>query len=443
MISHRPTPISTTSSTPYPIEEVAVTPLLAPDPPTTTTPTTPQAPTATTTKTFTTPTTALEPPNTAPSTPDPIKRENGDEKGQEVDNVEGKEAVPHPATTSDTTADDVIVEPSEKTVPYIVKAEKIDLVVDTTQAPEVATEITQEKETPPLKSEAAEKEPEPEEEKKSDEKEIDATSVDAGNGTSVASTQVDLLTDNADGNSVTEEQLEPVIKPFREWAEKRQQEEKKKVKQVVLREVVEGREGEGEGLEVKQGGTPSQPGTSQLQAVLKSNGGSKLTKNFATPDCSAKIVAANPESQGASNVISHSKDEYFLNKCTDKSWFVVELCESIKALKVQLANFELYSSSPKEVRVSLGNVWPGRAQDWVEFGTFLYKDERAVQTFKSEQVIQSIDRKSDIGNSSEFLREWWESLLSWKCCPTTALSTTVPSQCLRFSPCRLQTITVN
>ena len=64
----------------------------------------------------------------------------------------------------------------------------------------------------------------------------------------------------------------------------------------------------------------------------------------------------------------------------------IELCESIKALKVQLANFELYSSSPKEVRVSLGNVWPGRAQDWVEFGTFLYKDERAVQTFKSEQV---------------------------------------------------------
>ena len=114
-----------------------------------------------------------------------------------------------------------------------------------------------------------------------------------------------------------------------------------------------------------------------------------MTKNFATPDCSAKIIAANPESQGASNVISHSKDEYFLNKCTDKSWFVVELCESIKALKVQLANFELYSSSPKEVRVSLGNVWPGRAQDWVEFGTFLYKDERAVQTFKSEQVMSN------------------------------------------------------
>ena len=377
-MSYRPTPISTTSSTPYPIEEVAVTPLLAPDPPTTTTPTTPQAAAATT------PTTALEPPSTATATPDPTAHNDGDEKGKEV---EEEELVPLPATTTDTTAaDDVVVEPSEKSVPYIVKAEKIDLVVGSTQTLEVAPEVAKEtKETPPLKTEAVEKEAEPEGEKPSDEKESDS-SVGAGNGTSAASTQVDLLTANDEGNSVMEEQLEPVIKPFREWAEKRQQEEKKKVKQVVVREVVEGREGEGEGLEVKQGGTPSQSGTSQLQAVLKSNGGSKLTKNFATPDCSAKIVAANPESQGASNVISHSKDEYFLNKCTDKSWFVVELCESIKALKVQLANFELYSSSPKEVRVSLGNVWPGRAQDWVEFGTFLYKDERAVQTFKSEQV---------------------------------------------------------
>ena len=377
-MSYRPTPISTTSSTPYPIEEVAVTPLLAPDPPTSTTPTTPQAAAATT------PTTALEPPSTATATPDPTAHNDGDEKGKEV---EEEKPVPLPATTTDTTAaDDVVVEPSEKSVPYIVKAEKIDLVVGSTQTPEVAPEVAKEtKETPPLKTEAVEKEAEPEGEKPSDEKESDS-SVGAGNGTSAASTQVDLLTANDEGNSVMEEQLEPVIKPFREWAEKRQQEEKKKVKQVVVREVVEGREGEGEGLEVKQGGTPSQSGTSQLQAVLKSNGGSKLTKNFATPDCSAKIVAANPESQGASNVISHSKDEYFLNKCTDKSWFVVELCESIKALKVQLANFELYSSSPKEVRVSLGNVWPGRAQDWVEFGTFLYKDERAVQTFKSEQV---------------------------------------------------------
>ena len=342
-----------------------MTPLLAPDPPPTTTPTTYQA--------DTTPTTTSDPPSATPTTSDRAIIEKSKEKGVEKD-ISG---------TSDPTSNDDIIEQLEKSVPYIVKAEKIDLVVGTTQTPVVIPEVIDEKET--LKTGADDKEPELEEIPSDVEEKESASSTDPGNGTSGASAQADLLAVNE--NSVTEEQLEPVIKPFREWAEKRQQEEKKKVKNSVVREVAESRENEVEGVEVKQGGTPSQSGTPQLQAVLKSNGGSKLTKNFATPDCSAKIVAANPGSQGASNVISHSKDEYFLNKCTDKSWFVVELCESIKALKVQLANFELYSSSPKEVRVSLGNVWPGRAQDWVEFGTFLYKDERAVQTFKSEQVM--------------------------------------------------------
>lgn len=45
----------------------------------------------------------------------------------------------------------------------------------------------------------------------------------------------------------------------------------------------------------------------------------------------AKIVGANPGSQGSGNVISTSRDEYFLNKCTDKAWFVVELCEYMTA----------------------------------------------------------------------------------------------------------------
>ena len=86
----------------------------------------------------------------------------------------------------------------------------------------------------------------------------------------------------------------------------------------------------------------------------KTNGvvpnGARLKKNFASPDCGAKIVGSNPESQGANNVISSTIDEYFLNKCSHQAWFVVELCESIKAIKFEIANFELFSSLPKEVR---------------------------------------------------------------------------------------------
>ena len=72
-----------------------------------------------------------------------------------------------------------------------------------------------------------------------------------------------------------------------------------------------------------------------------------------------------------------------LNKCTDKAWFVVELCESIKALKIEIANFELYSSVPHEFRVSLGNAFPIREKDWASFGTFRAEDERNVQTFSA------------------------------------------------------------
>ena len=77
-----------------------------------------------------------------------------------------------------------------------------------------------------------------------------------------------------------------------------------------------------------------------------------------------------------------------LNKCSDKAWFVVELCESIKALKVEIANFELYSSVPHQFRVTLGNTYPPRDKDfWPMFGEFSAADDRNVQTFTSESGV--------------------------------------------------------
>ncbi|XP_040574258.1 LOW QUALITY PROTEIN: uncharacterized protein [Lepeophtheirus salmonis] len=105
----------------------------------------------------------------------------------------------------------------------------------------------------------------------------------------------------------------------------------------------------------------------------------RLKKNYVSVDCGAKIVGTNPESTGANYIISSSRDEYMLNKCSDKVWFVIELCESIKARRIEIANFELYSSVPNEFRVSLSNVYPSR--DWTHFGTFKAQDSRDVQVF--------------------------------------------------------------
>ena len=169
---------------------------------------------------------------------------------------------------------------------------------------------------------------------------------------------------------------EAVIAPFSQWAEKKL-EEQAALKDATKKDLLH-HEPEAE----LNGKTATKPAAS-IHSV-KANGGHKMNKNFASPDCSAKIIGANPDSQGSGNVISFSKDEYFLNKCTDKAWFVVELCESIKAVKVQIANFELYSSSPHEFKVSIGSVFPAREKDWIEFGTFTYEDERSIQTFKND-----------------------------------------------------------
>jgi len=166
---------------------------------------------------------------------------------------------------------------------------------------------------------------------------------------------------------------EDVIAPFSQWAEKKL-EEQAALKDATKKDVEPD-------IDII-GQTVTKPATKSH--VSKTNGVHKMNKNFASPDCSAKIVGANPGSQGSGNVISTSRDEYFLNKCSDKAWFVVELCESIKAVKVQIANFELYSSSPNEFKVYVGNVFPAREKDWIEFGTFSYEDERSVQTFKND-----------------------------------------------------------
>jgi len=177
---------------------------------------------------------------------------------------------------------------------------------------------------------------------------------------------------------------EPEIPSFREWTEKALEEEEKKRKEKekekkknLNRVVVEGEAGSKENAtHVNANVVTADSGIAWHQKVTK--------KNFASLDCGAKVAAANPEAQNGLHLISYSKDEYMLNKCTDKVWFVVELCESIKAYKVELANFELYSSVPKNIRISMGNAFPGRDKDWTIFGEFEAIEDRSVQSFISE-----------------------------------------------------------
>lgn len=103
------------------------------------------------------------------------------------------------------------------------------------------------------------------------------------------------------------------------------------------------------------------------------------SKNYASPDCGAKIIAANPESGSSSFILSPSRDEYMLNTCNSRIWFIVELCEAVQAKKIDLANFELFSSTPKNFSVFVSDRFPTR--EWAGVGQFIAKDERDIQTF--------------------------------------------------------------
>lgn len=166
----------------------------------------------------------------------------------------------------------------------------------------------------------------------------------------------DSIVEKASLNITVEENQIPV---FSEWAQKRMEEVEKEDEQDVVNS-----------SSMKK----NTPSTNKPQ-VTKLKG----AKNYASPDCGAKIIAANSESSGTGYVLTSTKDEYMLSPCKSRIWFVVELCEAIQAERIDLANFELFSSSPKNFSVAVSSRFPTR--DWSNVGKFIAKDERYIQNF--------------------------------------------------------------
>lgn len=106
-------------------------------------------------------------------------------------------------------------------------------------------------------------------------------------------------------------------------------------------------------------------------------------KNYASAEC-AKVVETNPEAKKSWLILNESIDEYMLNPCKAKISFVIELCETIQASHIELANYELFSSTLKDFTVYFSDVYP--ANDWKVVGSFTAADLRALQTFDLNQV---------------------------------------------------------
>ncbi|KAF7654303.1 hypothetical protein LDENG_00071440 [Lucifuga dentata] len=122
------------------------------------------------------------------------------------------------------------------------------------------------------------------------------------------------------------------------------------------------------------------------------NGGSQTVKkvqknfnNYASVECGAKILGSNPEAKSTSAILMENMDMYMLNPCSNKIWFVIELCEPIQVKQLDIANFELFSSTPKDFLVFISDRYP--TNKWLKLGTFHGRDERTVQSFPLDEHL--------------------------------------------------------
>ncbi|XP_055332170.1 SUN domain-containing ossification factor-like [Paramacrobiotus metropolitanus] len=101
--------------------------------------------------------------------------------------------------------------------------------------------------------------------------------------------------------------------------------------------------------------------------------------NYASIACGAKVIAHNAEAENPGAILSSSRDEYMLNPCKARKYFVVELCESIHVHGFDIGNMELFSNIPRQIQVSASVRFPTR--DWIDLGRYDMKESRTIQNF--------------------------------------------------------------
>ena len=107
--------------------------------------------------------------------------------------------------------------------------------------------------------------------------------------------------------------------------------------------------------------------------------------NFASLDAGGQIMKTNPEAKSASALLKEDRDVYMLNTCQAKNKFlIVELSESILVETVAIANFEFFSSTFRQFRVSVSDRYPVKMDRWVDLGTFEARNSRNIQAFLVE-----------------------------------------------------------
>ena len=129
----------------------------------------------------------------------------------------------------------------------------------------------------------------------------------------------------------------------------------------------------------------NEKGSLDLSTQLKKKTIDRKQNNYASVDCGANIPEMNSEAQNAHSILLENKDLYMLNPCSANIWFIVELCDHVHVTSLQLANFEMFSSTIEKFQVSFSTRYPTR--EWSQLQTFTAKLEKSIQTFTIDPIF--------------------------------------------------------
>ena len=68
-------------------------------------------------------------------------------------------------------------------------------------------------------------------------------------------------------------------------------------------------------------------------------------KNFASVECGAKVVRSSDNVKHPHHLITRNADEYLLYSCQESSYFVIELCETIKMIRYRVITIPIMFST--------------------------------------------------------------------------------------------------
>jgi len=110
-------------------------------------------------------------------------------------------------------------------------------------------------------------------------------------------------------------------------------------------------------------------------------------KNFASIECGAKLIKSSKNLKHPNHIINKNNDEYMLFECIEETFFIIELCETIKVIRFELDNFELYSGTPKNFTVRTIDKYSNNINQWIVIGNFeATSDKMEAQNFSDLEI---------------------------------------------------------